>query len=236
MAVAVVTGGSAGLGRALTRALAARGWTVIIDGRDAARLAEVAGPGPGIIVTVPGDVTDDGHRGDLAAAVRAHGGLDLLVHNAGTLGPVGGPTRLPRLADATEEDLRHVWRTNVAAPLALTERLVADLRGRGGVLVAITSDAAVEHYPGWGLYGATKAALEHLVLTFAAEGEEITAYAVDPGDLRTRMQAEAFPDEDLSDRLLPEAVAPHLLALLDDRPPSGRYRAADFAPRAEVPV
>ncbi|HET6152508.1 MAG TPA: SDR family oxidoreductase [Marmoricola sp.] len=225
MPVALVTGGSAGLGRALARTLADLGWTVVVDGRDAERLATSADR-PGIL-PVPGDVTDAEHRERLIAAVRMHGPLDLLVHNASTLGPPRADTPLPELADVTVDDLQHVWRTNLGAPLVLTTQLLPDLVAANGLLVAITSDAAVEHYPGWGLYGASKAGLEHLVATFAAENPEITAYAVDPGDMRTQMHADAFPGEDISDRPEPESVAPHLLALIESRPPSGRYRAAD---------
>ncbi|MFL6061124.1 MAG: SDR family oxidoreductase [Marmoricola sp.] len=154
MPVALVTGGSAGLGRALVRALADRGWVVVVDGRDAQRLDQAADR-PGIL-PVPGDVTDADHRARLVAAVRLQGRLDLLVHNAGTLGPLG-PVRLPALADVTVEDLQHVWRHNIGAPLVLTTQLLGDLVASRGVLLGISSDAAVEHYPGWGLYGASKA-------------------------------------------------------------------------------
>lgn len=236
MPVALVTGGSAGLGRALAHALADRDWTVVVDGRDAERLERAADrPGrPGVVLAVPGDITDPGHRNRLVAAVRLQGGLDLLVHNAGTLGPEGGPTRLPALADVTVDDLTHVWRHNIGAPLVLTTQLLPDLVASHGILIGISSDAAVEHYPGWGLYGASKAGLDHVVLTFAAENPEIAAYAVDPGDMRTQMQADAFPDEDIADRPLPESVVPHLLALVETRPGSGRMRAADVPIPASV--
>jgi NAD(P)-dependent dehydrogenase (short-subunit alcohol dehydrogenase family) len=223
MPVALVTGGSAGLGRALAHALAADGWRVVVDGRDAGRLAAAADHPD--IVAIPGDVTNEWHGGALAAAVEREGRLDLLVHNASTL----GPTPLPRLEDATTDDLHQVWRTNVGAPLALTADLLPMLVASYGTLLSISSDAGVEHYEGWGLYGASKAALDHLTLTFGAENPTVTAYAVDPGDMRTRMHQDAFPGEDISDRPLPETIAPHLLALLEARPPSGRYRAAEFA-------
>ncbi|HET9498983.1 MAG TPA: SDR family oxidoreductase [Marmoricola sp.] len=232
MSVALVTGGSAGLGRALVLALAEGGWTVIADGRDAERLREVAGSAPRV-VPVAGDVTDADHRRDLARAVATAGRLDLLVHNASTLGVRRGGRTLRPLAEATPEDLQHVWRSNVGAPLALTAALLSQLVRSRGVLLSVTSDAGVDHYPDWGLYGASKAALEHLTLTFAAENPEISAYAVDPGDLRTRMHQEAFPGEDISDRPLPAAVVPGLLALVARRPMSGRYRAADFRRRTE---
>ena len=133
------------------------------------------------------------------------------------------------LETITPDQLQQTWRPNVGAPLVLTGELLDLLVASRGTVVAITSDAAVEHYPGWGLYGASKAALEHLVLTYAAENPELTAYAVDPGDLRTEMHQAAFPGEDISDRPLPETVVPHLLALVDRRPPSGRYRAAEVS-------
>lgn len=232
MPVALVTGGSAGLGRALSHALADAGWTVVVDGRDPVRLAEAADR-PGIL-PVLGDITDAEHRERLVAALRLRPSLDLVVHNASTLGPVGGPTRLPALADVGIDDLQHVWRHNIGGPLVLTTQLLGDLVASSGILVGISSDAALEHYPGWGLYGASKAALDHVVLTFAAENPAITAYAVDPGDMRTQMQADAFPGEDVSDRPGPETVVPHLLALLAARPASGRYRAADVAVPAVV--
>jgi NAD(P)-dependent dehydrogenase (short-subunit alcohol dehydrogenase family) len=230
MSVALVTGGSAGLGRAFAHALADRGWRVVVDGRNADRLAHAADR-PGI-VPVPGDVTNEWHCGALAAAVEREGRLDLLVHNASTL----GPTPLPQLLAATVGDLHDVWRTNVGAPLALTADLMPMLVASHGVLVGVSSDAAIEHYPGWGLYGASKAALDHVVLTFGAENPAITAYAVDPGDMRTQMHQDAFPGEDISDRPLPETVVPHLLGLLAARPPSGRYRAADFAAVGVAPA
>jgi NAD(P)-dependent dehydrogenase (short-subunit alcohol dehydrogenase family) len=228
MSVALITGGSAGLGRALARALAADGWRVIIDGRDAKRLAAaVEGTS---IVGVPGDITNEWHRGALAVAVEGEGGLDLLVHNASTL----GPTPLPRLAGVTVDDLHQVWHTNVAAPLALTADLLPALVASHGVLLSISSDAGAEHYEGWGLYGASKAALDHLTLTFGEENPTVSAYAVDPGDMRTQMHQDAFPGEDISDRPPPETVVPHVLALLESRPPSGRYKAADIAVRESV--
>lgn len=220
--VAVVTGGSAGLGLALVRALAGDGWTVITDGRDEVRMKE-AEHGPGVVPLV-GDVVDPAHRDALVAAVVGRGGLDLLVHSASTLGPLP----MQPLAEATGDDLQRVFRTNVGAPLVLTGQLLPWLTRSDGILLSLSSDAAVEHYETWGLYGASKAALDHVTLTYAAE-TGITAYAVDPGDMRTAMHQDAFPGEDISDRPLPETVVPHLLALLAQRPPSGRYRAREVA-------
>ncbi len=221
MPVALVTGGSAGLGRALVHHLSAAGWTVVTDARDADRLArEVAGLAA--VVPVAGDVADAHHRTALAREVAWLGRLDLLVHNASTLGPV--PLR--PLRDITPDELRATWEVNALAPLALTQAVLPQLRRSRGTLVSISSDAAVEHFETWGPYAAGKAALDHLTLTLGAE-EGLTAYVVDPGDLRTDLHQAAFPGEDISDRPLPETVVPQVLALLTTRPASGRYRVAD---------
>jgi NAD(P)-dependent dehydrogenase (short-subunit alcohol dehydrogenase family) len=226
--LALVTGGSAGLGHALVHALHDRGWTVVTDGRDAARLSEATRDLDNV-AAVPGDIADVAHRAELVAAVRRLGepeaGLDLLVHNASTLGPLP----MPHLRHLETDSLAAIWDTNAGAPHALTRRLVDDLTVADGILLSLSSDAAVQHYPGWGGYGAAKAALDHLTLTF---GEEtgVTAYVVDPGDMDTQMHRDAEPGEDLSHLPKPESVVPHLLALLDWRPAPGRYRAADVAP------
>ena len=219
--VALVTGGSAGLGLALSSELARQGWRVITDGRSEERFKEAELP-EGVTVLV-GDLTDAEHRAVLLAEVERHGRLDLLVHNASTLGPL--PMR--PLAEVDIPDLAQVWRTNIGGPLVLTSALLPWLRAADGVLLSISSDAAVNHYETWGLYGASKAALDHVTLTYGAE-TGLTAYAVDPGDMRTAMHQDAFPGEDISDRPLPETVVPRLLALLDARPAPGRHRAADF--------
>jgi NAD(P)-dependent dehydrogenase (short-subunit alcohol dehydrogenase family) len=222
MSVALITGGSAGLGLALLTALAEQGWTVITDGRGAARLAEVTAPQ---VVRVVGDVADPEHRAALVGEVARLGRLDLLVHNASTLGPL--PLRPLRELD--DADLDRTWTVNAAAPNALSRALLPWLHRSSGVLISLSSDAAVEHYPTWGAYGASKAALDHLTLTLAEE-ESLTGYVIDPGDLRTAMHQSAFPGEDISDRPLPESVVPAFLEILRRRPPSGRYRAAELAP------
>lgn len=219
--VALVTGGTAGLGLALTRALAADGWHVITDGRHEGRIKEADFPAG--VTAIVGDLTDADHRAALVNAVWERGRLDLLVHNASTLGPL--PMR--PLAEATVADLQEVWRTNIGAPLVLTGELLPWLRPGESIVLSVSSDAAVNHYETWGLYGASKAALDHVTLTFAAE-TGVTAYAVDPGDMRTQMHQDAFPGEDISDRPLPDTVVPLLLRLLDQRPKSGRYRAGDL--------
>ncbi|MGD9988117.1 SDR family NAD(P)-dependent oxidoreductase [Pseudonocardia sp.] len=224
---ALVTGAARGFGLALTAGLVARGTTVIVDGRDAAALAAATAdlPGPGRVVTVAGDLTDAAHRGALHSAVRRAGGLELLVHNAGAL----GPSPLPRLADLAPHAFDALWDTNVAAPLALTRLLLPFLRtSPGAAIVTLSSDAAVEAYEGWGGYGATKAALDQLAAVLGVEEPAVRVYAFDPGDMRTAMHQRAFPGEDISDRPEPATVVPALLTLLDRRPPSGRHRAADL--------
>ena len=224
MSVALITGGSAGLGRALVTAFAALDWTVITDARRADRLTalrESVGPR---VVTVPGDIADAEHRRTLLDQVDALGGLDLLVHNASTLGPL--PLR--PLCEVSEQELAHTWAVNAGAPAALSRALLPWLKRSDGVLISLSSDAAVEHYPTWGAYAASKAALDQLTLTLGAE-EGLAAYAVDPGDLRTEMHQAAFPGEDISDRPLPQTVVPAFLEIVRRRPPSGRYRAVEFA-------
>lgn len=217
---ALITGGTAGLGLALTRALVDDGWTVVTDGRRSGPAASL----PAGVRFVAGDVTDPTHRTALAAEVQHLGHLDLLVNNASTLGPV--PMR--PLAESSLADLQQVWRTNVGAPLELTTALLPWLQEVGGAVLSISSDAAIQHYETWGPYGASKAALDHVTLTLAAE-TGLTAWAVDPGDMRTAMHQDAFLGEDISDRPLPESVVPHLLHLIDTRPASGRYAAKDFS-------
>ena len=223
MPVAVITGASRGLGAALAHALDARGWELVVDARDADALA--AAVGSSTAHAVPGDVTDPAHRQTLADAAARLGGADLLVNNASTL----GASPMPRLADLAHDVLDDVLLTNVVAPHALTRALLPQLVARRGTVLNITSDASVEPYEGWGAYGASKAALDHLTRILAAEQPDLRVYAVDPGDMRTTMHQDAFPGEDISDRPEPATVVPHLLAVLDGHLPSGRYRAADVS-------
>ncbi len=224
MKVAVVTGASRGLGRALARSLSDRGWRLVIDARGEPALLEVAGTLGESVRAIPGDVADRDHRLAIAAAVGRLGRLDLLVNNAGTL----GPTPLPGLARAGLNDAADALYTNAVAPLGLIQLLVGWLERSGGSIVNVTSDAAQEGFPGWGVYGASKAALEAYGRVLAAEHPELGIYAFDPGDMRTKMHQDAFSGEDISDRPDPESVVPALLALVDTRPPSGRYGVADF--------
>jgi NAD(P)-dependent dehydrogenase (short-subunit alcohol dehydrogenase family) len=218
--IALVTGASHGFGRALAASLAGDGWLVLGNARRGFTEGVPAGLEP-----FTGDVTDHAHRLVLAAEVSRYGGLDLLVNNASAL----GPSPLPALADYPAPALREVLETNVVAPLELIQLLLPGLRARRGMLVDISSDAAIEPYSGWGGYGSSKAALDQLTAVLAAEEPELAAYSFDPGDMRTTMHQLAFPGEDISDRPEPETVVPALRRLLDWRPPSGRYRAADLA-------
>lgn len=225
-ATAIVTGAGQGFGLALTAALADRDTTVVACGRDAERLRAATGGLRGV-VAVAGDVTDPAFRTELVATARRHGGLDLLVHNAGEL----GPSPLPALEHYPLDALRGVLETTVLAPLALTQLALPLLRdSAAGTVVALSSDAAVEAYPGWGGYGAAKAALDQLTAVLAVEEPTLRVHAFDPGDMRTAMHQRAYPGEDISDRPEPETVVPALLRLLDERSPSGRHRAADLAP------
>jgi NAD(P)-dependent dehydrogenase (short-subunit alcohol dehydrogenase family) len=221
---AIVTGASRGLGLALARALAQRGWRLVIDARDLPGVPpELAGSGE--VVALAGDVTDAAHRRALVEAAGER--VDLLVNNASTL----GPSPLPGLDEYPLAALAHVHHVNVFAPLALVQ-LVLPLTRPGGRIVNVTSDAAVEPYEGWGGYGSSKASLEQLTRVLAAEHPELRVYAVDPGDMRTQMQQDAFPGEDISDRPPPEQSVPGLMALIEGDLPSGRYAARELAAAA----
>jgi NAD(P)-dependent dehydrogenase (short-subunit alcohol dehydrogenase family) len=231
MSVAIVTGASRGLGKALASGLVKAGWSLVIDGRDgdaldsAAEAIRAEATAGARVSAVPGDITDADHRHDLIGAALDLGGLDLLVNNAGTL----GASPLPSLADYPLGDLRVAFEVNVVAPLGLMQdALPLLLDAPHPRLVNITSDAAVEAYEGWGGYGAGKAALEHLGAVMAAEVPALRVWSFDPGDLRTAMHQAAFPDEDISDRPEPASVVPVFLDLVAGDRPSGRYRAAEL--------
>lgn len=224
---ALITGASRGLGLALARRLARDGWSLIIDARGAPAL-EDARTGMADLTTViaiPGDVTDAEHRRALASAARELGGLDAVVNNASIL----GPSPQPRLLDYPLDVLEEVYRANAIAPLAVLQALRDELKP-GARVVNVTSDAAREPYEGWGGYGSAKAALEQLSAILAAENPELRVYSVDPGDMRTQMHQQAFPDEDISDRPLPEESVPGLVELLEGGLPSGRYEARALLP------
>jgi NAD(P)-dependent dehydrogenase (short-subunit alcohol dehydrogenase family) len=217
----IVTGASRGLGLALTRALVDRGWRVVVDARDADALSR-AWPDAPSDVLIPGDVTDPDHRRRLIEAAGEP--VDLLVNNASAL----GPTPLPALADYPLEELRRVYEVNLLAPLALIQ-LALPRFADGARVLNITSDAAVEPYETWGGYGSSKAALAQLTAILGAENRGLRVYAVDPGDMRTRMQQDAFPGEDISDRPPPDVSVPGLLELIEGDLPSGSYRARELA-------
>ena len=226
MGTALITGASRGLGRALARELVRDGWHVVVDARDADALAaaaeEIAGEdGGGSVTAVAGDVADPAHRADLVRAVD--GGLDLLVNNASAL----GPTPMPKLADLPVADLAATFATNVLAPLALIQDLLPSLRERGGAILNITSDAAVENYETWGGYGSSKAALEQLSNVLAAEEPDVAVWWADPGEMNTAMLRAAGEDADSAPP--PEEAAAAFRRLIEERPPSGRHRAADLA-------
>jgi NAD(P)-dependent dehydrogenase (short-subunit alcohol dehydrogenase family) len=224
MPVAIITGASRGLGLALARELARDGWRIVVDARGAEELERAAAElrRLGDVVPIAGDVSDPEHRQALLAAAGDR--VDLLVNNASAL----GPSPQPALDSYPLDELERVYRIDVLAPLALIQLALPRLP-RGGCVLNVTSDAAVEAYPGWGGYGSAKAALEQLTAVLAAERPELRVYAVDPGDMRTQMQQAAFPGEDISDRPPPEESVPGLLALIRGTRPSGRYQARETA-------
>ena len=224
---ALVTGASRGLGLALARGLAARRWNLIITARDAERLRVVRNELARVthVAALPGDVTDQAHRDALAVLARGHAGLDAVVNNAGAL----GPSPQPMLLEYPLEALAHVFRANVLAPLGVLQAFRDQLKP-GARVINVTSDAGKTAYPGWGGYGASKAALEQLSAVLAVENPELKVYWVDPGDMRTDMHQAAYPGEDISDRPLPDSRVPGFIALLESDLPSGRYSAAELEP------
>lgn len=206
--VALVTGASRGLGLMLAELLAAQGYDLVLTARGAAleeRADRLKSRG-GHIVAPTGDLTDAAHRQKLVEAAQELGGLDLLVNNASDL----GPSPLPRLAHYPLERLERVYRTNVVAPLGLIQEVLPLLKERRGLIVNLSSDAALGGYKGWGGYGSSKAAADLLTLTLANELREmgVSTVSVDPGDMRTQMHQAAFPGEDISDRPLPDVTLP----------------------------
>jgi NAD(P)-dependent dehydrogenase (short-subunit alcohol dehydrogenase family) len=223
----LITGASRGLGLALAQSLAHDGWNLILDARTASDLeqAKQALAPTAKVIALPGDIADPAHRQLLAEAAQSLGGLDAVVNNASML----APSPQPNLFDYPLNTFEQIYRVNVFAPLALLQAVRPHLKP-GARILNVSSDAGVEPYAGWGAYGSSKAALEHLSAIFAAENPDLKVYWVDPGDMRTQMHQDAFPDEDISDRPLPEASVPGFKVLLTGDQPSGRYRARDLVP------
>ncbi len=231
MPTAIVTGASRGLGLAVARALAERGWNLVLDARGQEALEAAAADVAAVavdaeVVALAGDVTYARHRASLVEAATRLGGVDLLVNNASLL----GPSPQPRLAEYPLDAFEAVYEVNVTAALGLIQQALPVLaQSPQGAILNVTSDAGVEGYEGWGGYGSSKAALEQLSKVLAAEHPELRVWWVDPGDMNTRMLQEAYPDEDVSDRPPPEDSVPGLLRLIEDRLPSGRYQARSMA-------
>ena len=223
MPLAIITGSSRGLGLALARALAQRGWALVIDARGARELERAARELGALteVTALPGDIADDWHRGALIDAAGDQ--IDLLVNNASLL----GPSPQPPLGEYPLDVLEEVYRVNVLAPLSLAQLALPRLPD-GAAIINISSDAAVEPYAGWGGYGSSKAALEQLSAILAAEQPALRVYAVDPGDMRTEMHQAAFPGQDISDVPPPEDSVPGLVALIEGDLPSGRYEAREL--------
>ncbi|MBQ0850054.1 SDR family NAD(P)-dependent oxidoreductase [Streptomyces sp. BH-SS-21] len=225
MPVAIITGASKGLGRALAEALAERGWDLVLDARTARPLQETAvavlGKYGTQVRALPGDVTDGAHRSRLVAAARELGGVDLLVNNASAL----GAEPLVRLESLALDGLRRALEVNVVAALGLVQEALPLLReSPAGAVIDVSSDAAAEAYETWGGYGASKAALDQLSAVLGEEEPRLRVWAVDPGDMGTDLYAAAVPDDD-DPRPDPASVVPAFLRLLDGRPASGRYGA-----------
>ncbi|MEM1323768.1 MAG: SDR family oxidoreductase [Bacteroidota bacterium] len=228
---ALITGASRGLGLELARYLAQKGWQLIINGRNAEALYSVQQElqTQTTVDAISGDVIDEIHLLQFPERIARLGGLDLIINNASTL----GASPQPPLLDFPIAKIHTLYHTNVIAPLSLLQKVKSQLKA-GAVIINISSDAAVEAYPGWGGYGSSKAALDHLTAILAKEHPQWHIYAVDPGDMRTQLHQEAFPGEDISDRPLPKASVPGFVPLIEGRLPSGRYRsAALIAERSE---
>lgn len=232
--VVLITGASRGLGREIACLFAERGARLILTARGAEALEETAtmlrrlagpdGRSPDVLA-VPGDVGNAEHAERLVwLGLRRFGRIDVLINNASTL----GASPMPRLEALDPRIFDETVRTNVTAPLRLMQLVLPRMKARGsGVIINVTSDAAVEAYPGWGGYGTSKAALEHLtrILTAELDGTGVRAYIVDPGEMNTRMHREAEPGVDLSHLPPPEASAPAFVRLVEDEPASGRFAA-----------
>ena len=236
--VAVITGASHGLGQVVACFVAKQGYSLITMARGEADLSAAArtfAAAGASVVSIPGDVSRAQDRHRLVEAAKQSGRIDLLVNNASDL----GDSPLPPLEKASRESFLKVFEVNTLAPLALVRDALPLLIRSQGLVVNITSDAAVGGYPGWGVYGASKAALDLVSKTLAAELRDrgVSVVSVDPGDMRTRMHQEAYPGQDISDRPLPDVTLPFWAWLLSQPPmkvTGMRYQAQ--APVWEVPA
>jgi NAD(P)-dependent dehydrogenase (short-subunit alcohol dehydrogenase family) len=217
--VALITGASRGLGRILAGFVAKQGYSLITTARNERDLLAASngfGATGASVVSLPGDVSDPEHRRRLVAAASAAGRLDLLVNNASDL----GDTPLPPLEKADPDTFLRVFEVNTLAPLALVREGLPLLVRSRGLVVNISSDAALGGYPGWGVYGASKAALDLVSKTLAAELRDrgVAVVSVDPGDMRTKMHQDAYPGQDISDRPTPDVTLPFWAWLLSQPP------------------
>lgn len=223
---ALITGASRGLGFAVADLLARAGTNLVIAarGREALEQARALLAEHTEVVAIAADVSEDAEK-IVEAGARRFGAIDILIHNASEL----GPSPMPSLADLPWQALERILRVNLTAPLHLTQLVLPGMISRGsGTIVAISSDAGVNAYPGWGGYGASKAGLEHIARTLAAElaDTDIRVLVIDPGDMDTQMHRLAEPGVDLSHLAKPEAVAPAIVDLIgDDGIRGGRFEA-----------
>lgn len=237
---ALVTGASRGLGAALARQLGMRGARVVLVARGQTELEQVAQDivaAGGVAHALPADVGDKQSTLRIAGAAAALvGPIDLLIHDASTL----GPTPLPALLDTECEDLAQVLEVNLVGPFRLSKVLVGSMVLRGaGLVVHVSSDAAVEAYPRWGAYGVSKAALDHLGRIWAAElaGTGVGVLSVDPGEMDTAMHAAAMPDADRSTLGVPRDVAARIVWAIEHHErfaPGARLLASELGAVVKV--
>src|SRR5689334_19368267 len=230
----LITGGSRGLGKALARTLAARGARVVVVAREQSQLDETVNEvrrRGGVAFAVAADVGDkESIYPVVGQAAALAGPVDVLINNASTLGPV--PLRL--IPDTDCEDFERVLQVNTLGPFRLIKAVVGSMvLRRRGIIINVSSDAAVEPYPAWGAYSASKAALDHLTRIAALElaDTDVRFFSVDPGEMDTQMHADAMPDAERASLLAPDAVAETIASMIEraDEITSGsRLAASDW--------